>query len=168
MSRFLTIHDESVTERVFLESRLTEILNDPRAEFNMALVDGDRGRRYCEWEAPSHQFVEELLWDYEITWSHMSEVEVTSASEWRLWQLEFGKEVSNCWEVANCGRDHGEIHLDASGFCPAAQDSGRHLEVAGDRLPTGYFDPSTKRDSRELWARYKGDDESNRGLPRMD
>jgi len=123
MPKFLTIHDENITDRVLIESRLTEISSDPRAEWEIALLTSDLRRRFCEWDAPNRQAIEELLWDHQINWSQIVEVEVTSASRWRLWEIEWGKEIRRCWEVGNCGREPDGADLKSRGFCPAAVNS---------------------------------------------
>ncbi len=120
MPKFLTIHKETNVDRVLLESRWTEISMDPRAEWQMTLYGTDLGERYCEWEAPSRNAIEEICGELGIKYSEIIEVEVTSPSDWCLWRMESRRGMRSCWEVTNCGRQPKTHDAATSGFCPAA------------------------------------------------
>lgn len=122
MPKFLTIHNESNLDRVLLESRWTEIAFDPRASWEMTLFGTDPGERFCEWDAPDHETIEEIFRELGIKWTEIIEIDVTVASAWRSWQLESGRGKKKCWEVMDCGREP-EIANDDTGFCPAAVNS---------------------------------------------
>jgi hypothetical protein len=85
--KLLTVHEEGGVDRVVLESRWTEIAQDPRADWRMTLYNLDLGRRYCEWDAPNREVVEQILRELGITWSDIVEVEVTTGSRWRHWTV---------------------------------------------------------------------------------
>jgi hypothetical protein len=91
MPKFLTVHNETGVDRVVLESRWTEISQHPEADWHMTLYNLDLGRRYCEWDAPSREALEEIFRALGIKWTDIFEVEVTTASQWRLWEIESGK-----------------------------------------------------------------------------
>jgi hypothetical protein len=123
MTKFLTIHKETNVDRVVLETRWTEISRDRRADWQMTLFNLDRGKRFCEWDALNAEVIEQVFRELGITWSEIVEVEVTAASEWRLWEIEFGKHRrKNCWEVMSCGREPGGLVSGEGGVCPAASD----------------------------------------------
>ena len=86
MPKYLTIHHETAVDRLLLESRWTEISMDPRADWEMTLFNLEQGRRWCEWSAPNPQVIEEIFRDLGIKWTEILEVEVTSASQQRLWE----------------------------------------------------------------------------------
>lgn len=135
MPKYLTVHDETMIDKVTVESRWTELAKEPRAEWQVTLFTADMGRRWCEWDAPDRSAVEEIFREFGIKWSEIIEVEVTSASQWRLWEMKTGKHMKNCWEVTNCGRKPEDAHAAEEAFCPAAVHSwapGRtHEEFAG-------------------------------------
>lgn len=122
MPKFLTVHKESRIDKVTLESRWTEIAKDPRADWQMTLFNMEPGKRFCEWDAPDRETIETIFRELGIKWSEIIEVDVTTASEWRIWQLETGKGTKRCWEVMDCGREP-ELSIDGDlGLCPAAVD----------------------------------------------
>lgn len=125
MPKYLTVHNETNLERVLLESRWSEISKDPRADWQMTLFNLELGLRYCEWDAPAAQVLETIFRELGIKWSEILEVEVTSASQWRLWGLRSGQRMLNCWEVMNCGRAPGGAVAAEKGVCPVAVH-GRH------------------------------------------
>ncbi len=86
MRRYLTIHHETAVDRVLLESRWTEIAMDSRAEWIMTAFNLEQGRRWCEWVAPNSETIEEIFRDLGIKWTEILEVEVTRASQQRLWE----------------------------------------------------------------------------------
>jgi hypothetical protein len=86
MPKYLTIHHETAVDRLLLESRWTEISMDSRAEWIMTAFNLEEGRRWCEWAATDPQAIEEILRDLGIKWSEIVEVEVTRASQQRLWE----------------------------------------------------------------------------------
>ncbi|MEJ2719472.1 MAG: hypothetical protein P8182_20465, partial [Deltaproteobacteria bacterium] len=128
--KFLTIHDETNVDRVVLESRWTEISRDRRADWQMTLFDLDRGKRFCEWDAANAEVIKQILGELGIKWSEILKVEVAAASQWRLWEIEAGKHMKNCWEVMNCAREPGGIEAAEKGVCPAASD---HLNWGRNR-----------------------------------
>lgn len=132
MPKFLAIHNESNIDRVLLESRWTEIAKDPRADWQLTLFSEDPGERYSEWDAPDRYAIETIFRDLEIGWSEILEVEVTSPSEWRLWEMELGKGMTNCWEALGCGREPGGARAaDEAGVCPVAVNTGNRGKNRG-------------------------------------
>ncbi len=123
MPRFLTLHNETNLDRVLLESRWTEISMDPRADWHMTLYGLDLGERFCEWEAPDCETIERIFGELGIKFTEIIEVDVTSASDWRIWQLESGKGRKKCWEIMQCGREPDVATNGDTGFCPAAINS---------------------------------------------
>ncbi len=123
MPTYLTIHHETALDRVVLESRWTEIAKESRAVWQMTLYNTDQGKRFCEWVAPNPQVIEDTFRELGIKWSEIVEVHVTVASEWRLWQIRAGQEMSNCWEIMKCGKEPGAPDVDEKGVCPAAVDT---------------------------------------------
>lgn len=123
MPKYLTIHEESIVDRVMLESRWTEIAtNETRANWQMTLFNVDLGRRYCEWDAPSAEVIEEVFRDLGIKWLEILQVDVTKASEWRFWEVRTRTLMLNCWEVMNCGKEPGGANTADGGACPVAED----------------------------------------------
>jgi hypothetical protein len=100
MPKYLTIHHETAVDRLLLESRWTEISMDPRADWEMTLFNLEQGRRWCEWSAPNLQVIEEILRDLGIEWTEILEVEVTRASQQRLWE----ERSRNSSELGPAGR----------------------------------------------------------------
>lgn len=94
MTKFLTIHEETNVDRVVLETRWTEISQDRRADWQMTLFNLDQGKRFCEWDAPNAEVIEQIFRELGIRWSGILEVEVTAASEWRMWEIEVGRHVN--------------------------------------------------------------------------
>lgn len=137
MPKFLTIHDETGVDRILLESRWSEIARDSRAEWQMTLFTEDLGRRFCEWDAPDRRAIEEIFQEMGIKWSEIIRVELTSSSLWRLWEMETGKRMKNCWEVANCEREPMDSTSADDTFCPAAVDA-RHAESNRARIAGTY------------------------------
>jgi len=123
MPKYLTVHNETMIDKVTVESRWTEIAKDPRAEWQVTLFTADIGRRWCEWDAPDRSVIESIFQELGIKWSEIVEVEATSASRWRLWEVETGKRIQNCWEITNCGREPEDTDAAEEAFCPAAVDS---------------------------------------------
>jgi hypothetical protein len=123
MPKFLTMHLESTVDRVLLESRWTEIATkETRANWRMTLFNMPSGRRYCEWDAPSAQVIEEVFQELDIKWSEILEVDVTKASDWRFWEARARTLMLNCWEVRNCGKEPGGARVDQGRTCPVAED----------------------------------------------
>jgi hypothetical protein len=90
MPKYLTIHNETAVDRLLLESRWTEISMDSRAEWIMTAFNLEQGRRWCEWAAPNPQAIEEIFRDLGIKWTEILEVDVTTASQQRLWEERSG------------------------------------------------------------------------------
>ena len=90
MPKYLTLHDETLVDRVLLESRWSEISMDTRADWEMTLFNHEVGRRWCEWNAPNTGVIEEIFRDLGIKWTEILEVEVTTPSQWRLWEVQTG------------------------------------------------------------------------------
>jgi len=59
---------------------------DPRADWEMTLFSRKQGRRWCEWYAPNPQVIEQIFRDLGIKWTEILEVEVTSATQQRIWE----------------------------------------------------------------------------------
>jgi len=131
MPKYLTIHHESNVDRALLESRWTEISQDPRADWQMTLFNLQVGSRYCEWDAADPVILEEIFREHGIKWSEIIEVEETSASKWRLWEVKTRKSAVNCWEFMKCGKEPREGRVGGNGGCP----------ITGNR---------------ELWGRNRG------------
>ncbi len=125
MPKYLTVHNETDLDRVLLESRWTEISQDPRADWQMTLFNLELGRRYCEWDASHARVIEAIFRELGIKWTEILEVDVTSASQWRMWALKSGQRMPNCWELMNCGRAPGGWATKDKRVCPAALE-GRH------------------------------------------
>ncbi|MEW6349480.1 MAG: hypothetical protein AB1646_10500 [Thermodesulfobacteriota bacterium] len=88
MPKYLTIHEETAVDRVLLESRWAEIAMDARADWELTLFNLEQGRRWCEWDAPDTQAIEQILTDLGIKWTEILEVQVTTPSQWRLWEVQ--------------------------------------------------------------------------------
>jgi hypothetical protein len=91
MPTFLTIHHESHVDTVTLESRWTEISRDRRAAWQATLFNVELGRRYCEWEAPNREVIEQIFRELGIKWTEILEVRVTISSQWRGWEIQSGR-----------------------------------------------------------------------------
>jgi len=111
-------------DRVLLESRWTEIARDSRAEWQMTLYHADGGKRYCEWKAGGPKVIAEILRGLGVKWSEILETEVTSPSEWRVWEITSRSLVLNCWEAFKCGREPGGSRTGERGVCPVAGERG--------------------------------------------
>jgi hypothetical protein len=123
MPKYLTVHNETTVDRVLLESRWTEIARrETRAKWQMTLFNMRSGRRYCEWDAPSAQVIEEIFGDLGIKWSEILEVSDTRASDWRFWEARARTGMLNCWEVMNCGKEPGGANIEKGRVCPVAED----------------------------------------------
>ena len=123
MPKYLTIHKEEYIDRILLESRWTELSKDPRAEWIMTLYNTELGLRYCEWDAPTPQAIEEIFQDLGIQWSEILEVEITRPSDWRRWETGSSRRMPNCWEVTCCGREPGGRKAAGGNTCPVAEDT---------------------------------------------
>ena len=122
MPNYLTIHNETNVDKIVLETRWTEICKDKRASWHMTLFNITEGIRYCEWDAPSEDVLREIFEDLGIKHSEIIQVEVTEPAEWQLRKMESAKDLSNCWQVMNCGRQPGGHRVDEMGVCPVAID----------------------------------------------
>lgn len=96
MPKYLTIHDETDIDRVTLETRWTEIATDTRAEWQMTLYSVAEGRRFCEWNAPGPEVIEEIFLELGIKWSEIVPVQVTAASDRSFWEVKTREMVRNC------------------------------------------------------------------------
>lgn len=131
MPKYLSMHHETNLDRIVLESRWTEIATDERADWQMTLFNIEEGVRYCEWDAPHERVLQEIFQELGIKWSEIIEVDVTAPSDWRRWEIESGKLVSNCWDVMNCGRQPGGHRVHEMGACPASEDLTHHGKNGG-------------------------------------
>lgn len=95
MPKYLTIHHETLIDKVLLESRWTEISMDTRALWEMTLFNLEQGRRWCEWDAPNRQVIEQIFDELGIKWTEILEVEVTTASKSRLWEVQSRKQTTD-------------------------------------------------------------------------
>lgn len=57
----------------------------------MTLYNTDTGQRFCEWDAPHPKVIEEIFQELGIEWTEIIEVDVTSASSWKLWEIQAEK-----------------------------------------------------------------------------
>jgi len=94
MPKYLTIHHETSVDKVLLESRWSEISMDARADWEMTLFNLEQGRRWCEWDAPNPHVIEQIFQDHGIKWTEILEVEVTTASRQRLWDVRSKRPVT--------------------------------------------------------------------------
>lgn len=131
MPRYLTVHRETNVDQVVLETRWTEIARDPRATWHMTLFNPKEGMRYCEWEASDEDVVKEIFKDLGIKYSEIIEVDVTGPNEWRQWQIESSKRMSNCWEIMNCGKESKGGETDDIETCPVATARIHHGKNRG-------------------------------------
>jgi hypothetical protein len=123
MPKYLTIHQENNVHRALLESRWTEISQDLRADWQMTLFNLHLGVRYCEWDASDPAIVEEIFREHGIKCAEIIEVEETSASKWRLWEVKTRESAINCWEFMKCGKEPREDRIKGKGdCCPIAEN----------------------------------------------
>ncbi len=94
MPKYLTTHHETTVDRVLLETRWSEISMDARADWEVTLFNLEQGRRWCEWDAPNPQVIIQIFQDLGIKWREILEVEVTTASRQRLWEVRSGGRVT--------------------------------------------------------------------------
>ncbi|MFC1836221.1 two-CW domain-containing protein [Thermodesulfobacteriota bacterium] len=136
MPKYLTVHEESDVDRTLLESRWTEISMEQRAAWDMTLFNMELGKRFCEWDAPSREVLEQVFREMGIKWTEILEAEVTTSTQWRRWGTQAPPEMVNCWEMIECGRNPGGVNAEEKGVCPAAVDNtvkGKNRGLGGGR-----------------------------------
>jgi hypothetical protein len=80
MAKFLTVHEETNVDRVVIETRWTEISRERRADWQMTLFNLDQGKRFCEWDAPNAEVIEQIFHEFGIKWSEIPVASVADRS----------------------------------------------------------------------------------------
>jgi len=83
MPHYLSIHDEPSVPKEEVESRWTNLAQESRAVWVKTWHALELTRRFCWWDAPDKETLEQIFRDYEITWTEIMPVRLTIPSEWR-------------------------------------------------------------------------------------
>lgn len=82
MAYYLAVHVDKSTPRESVEDRWTALELERRAIWLKTWYDFGLGKRYCWWDAPTKQALEEVFRDYGVPWEEIIEVEHTTPAEW--------------------------------------------------------------------------------------
>jgi hypothetical protein len=83
MPHYLSIHYEPSVPKEKIESRWTNLAKERRAVWVKTWYGQDLTKRFCWWDAPDLETLEQIFRDYEIAWNEIVQVRLTTPSEWR-------------------------------------------------------------------------------------
>ena len=82
MAHYLAVHYEESTPRERIEGRWIALARENRAIWLKTWYNFDLGKRYCWWDAPNKEALEEIFHDHGVPWEEIIEVEHTSPADW--------------------------------------------------------------------------------------
>jgi hypothetical protein len=86
MPHYLAIHNEPAVPREKVAGRWIELAKEGRAIWLKTWYNFDNGRRFCWWDAPHKEALEDIFRDHGVPWEEIIEVEHTTPADW------FGRE----------------------------------------------------------------------------
>jgi len=83
MRHYLSTHHEPGVLKEVIETRWSTLAVDKRSIWVKTWFHRASGKRYCWWDAPNRETLEEVLRDHEVPWKDIIEVKLTIPAEWR-------------------------------------------------------------------------------------
>jgi hypothetical protein len=83
MTNFLSVHHEPSASREKIEVRWVGLAEENRGIWVKTWYNLDSGKRFCWWEAPAREILEEIFRDHGVTWEEIMPVELTIPSRER-------------------------------------------------------------------------------------
>ena len=83
MPHFLSVHHEPSASREKIEARWVGLAQETRGIWIKTWYNLDVGKRFCWWDAPAKEALEEIFRDHSVTWEEIVSVELTTPSDWR-------------------------------------------------------------------------------------
>jgi hypothetical protein len=83
MPHYLTIHEEPSATRKQIEARWVKLAEERRAIWVRTWYNFEAGKRFCWWDAPDRETLEEIFKDHGTTWTDICKVKLTTPSDWR-------------------------------------------------------------------------------------
>lgn len=82
MPHYLTIHHEPAAPAEVIESRWIQLSQERRSIWRKTWYNLGLGKRFCWWDAPSRESLEQIFQDHLITWDEIIQVDLTTPSDW--------------------------------------------------------------------------------------
>lgn len=82
MMNYLVVHYEPDVPLEIVESRWSKLADERRASWLKTWHNLGIGKRYCWWDAPNEEILEQIFHDRRITWERITEVELTIPADW--------------------------------------------------------------------------------------
>jgi hypothetical protein len=82
MAYYLSIHYEPSVPREKVEGRWIELARERRALWVRTWFNLHVGKRFCWWDAPDKDALEEIFRDHDIPWDEIVQVEHTTPADW--------------------------------------------------------------------------------------
>ncbi len=83
MPLYLTLHHDPELLAEEMESNWIKLAKERRAVWVKTWYNIEQGRRFCWWDAPAKEALEQVLRDHGIAWKDIIQVELTTPSDWR-------------------------------------------------------------------------------------
>ena len=83
MPHYLSIHHEPPAPKEKTEARWIVLAQERRAIWVKTWYTPDYATRYCWWDAPDEDTLEQVFQDNGVGWDEIIPVQLTTPSEWR-------------------------------------------------------------------------------------
>ncbi len=83
MPHYLSTHREPYVSREELESKWIELAQERSGLWVKTWFNLQSGRRFCWWDSPSRDVLENIFRRHGISWEEIIQVKLTTPSEWR-------------------------------------------------------------------------------------
>jgi len=83
MPHYLTLHHEPDSPIEVFEDRWVELAREKRSMWVKTWFNRENGQRFCWWDAPDQQTLEQVLRNHGVPWEKIIEVKLTTPAEWR-------------------------------------------------------------------------------------
>ena len=83
MPHFLSTHRDPSVSKDRLEAKWTNLAQERGAIWVKTWYNLPSGRRYCWWDAPDLEILEQIFARHGVSWEEIIQVELTTPSEWR-------------------------------------------------------------------------------------
>lgn len=82
MPHYMTVHYEPGTPAKVIQTRWIDFAQERRALWRRTWHNLELGKRYCWWDAPDREALEEVLKERGVPWEEILQVDLTTPSEW--------------------------------------------------------------------------------------
>jgi len=83
MPHYLTVHRDPSLSKAEIEANWVRLAGEKRAIWVKTWFSLEGGRRFCWWDGPDQETVEQVFRDYGISWEEIVKVQLTTPSDWR-------------------------------------------------------------------------------------